>query len=368
MQSSFSRPAAGRRSLLTIFAVVALIAAACGDGETDTAAAPATAESSSSSSSEASATDESSSSEESPDPSVDGEAAAPTDEIDNCGVTVTAGEFDRVVTMNQGATEIALALGFGDRMIGTAYLDDAILPELAADYEGVPVVSDEYPSTEALFELEPDFVYGSYSSAFGEEAAGERGELADLGVGSYLSPAACADFKESGEPVTFDVVFDEFVEFATAMGDPAAGEKLVAEQRALLDESFSGDFESVTVFWWDGGLDAPFTGVCCGAPGMIMDAVGVTNAFGDVDGAWADVTWESVIDTDPDVIVLIDASWDPAADKRAHLENDPALADLTAVQEERYVVVPFSSSTPGVRNAAVVGEIASLIEELDLAG
>ncbi|MEM8923373.1 MAG: ABC transporter substrate-binding protein [Actinomycetota bacterium] len=367
MHSSISRPASRRLLFFVVLAMVALVAAACGDDEADTAAS-VSEESSASDSSEAPPADDASGSDPSESPADEEEGSGTAAEIDNCGVSVAAGEFDRVVTMNQGATEIALALGFGDRMIGTAYLDDAILPELAADYDTVPVVSEEYPSTEALFELEPNFVYGSYSSAFGEEAAGERGDLADLGVGSYLSPAACADFKDSGDPVTFDLVFSEFVEFATAMGDPEAGEALVAEQQAILDESFSGDFESVTVFWWDGGLDAPFTGVCCGAPGMIMDAVGVTNAFGDVDGAWTEVTWESVVDADPDVIVLIDASWDPAADKQAHLENDPALSDLSAVQEERYIVVPFSSSTPGVRNAAVVSEIASSIEELGLAG
>jgi iron complex transport system substrate-binding protein len=331
-----------------------LASTGCGDGKTETAtASPSTAQAPVSDPAES--------------PAGDGGSVS-TDEIENCGLSVAADEFDRIVTMNQGATEIALALGFGDRMIGTAYLDDAILPELAADYDAVPVISDEYPSTEALFELDPDFVYGSYSSAFGEEAAGDRDELAALGVGSYLSPAACADFKDSGEQVTFELVFEEFVEVATVLGDRAAGEALVAEQQAVLEASYSSHFDTVTVFWWDGGLDAPTAGVCCGAPGMIMDAVGVTNAFGDVEGSWTEVSWESVIDADPDVIVLIDASWAPAADKQAHLESDPALSALTAVRQQRYVVVPFSASTPGMRNAGVVGEIASAIEELDLAG
>ena len=50
--------------------------------------------------------------------------------IKNCGRTTT---YDappqRAVTMNQAATEIMLALGLADQMVGTAYLDDAILPQ-----------------------------------------------------------------------------------------------------------------------------------------------------------------------------------------------------------------------------------------------
>lgn len=296
-------------------------------------------------------------------------ATTPPDEdgIDNCGVAVPVGAAPgRIVTMNQGATEIALALGFGQQMIGTAYLDDEILPDLAAAYDAIPVISDEYPSLESLLDLDPDFVYGSYASAFRDEAAGDRGALADLDIGTYLSPAACPNFRESGKPLTFDIVFQEFREIATIFGDPDAGDALVAEHQAIIDEAFSADFEDITVFWWDGGLDAPTVGACCGAPGLLMNAVGVTNIFSDLEGGWAEGSWEAVLDADPDVIVLADAEWDLAADKRAHAESDPALSALTAVQEGRFVVVPFSATTPGVRNAAAVNELATAIAAFGL--
>lgn len=110
--------------------------------------------------------------------------------IENCGVEAT---FDappeRAITMNQGATEIMLALGLEDHMTGTAYLDDVILPEFEDAYESIPVLSDTYPSQEVLFGSDPDFIYGSYSSAFGEEAAGPREQLAELSIGSYVSEA-----------------------------------------------------------------------------------------------------------------------------------------------------------------------------------
>jgi iron complex transport system substrate-binding protein len=43
--------------------------------------------------------------------------------------------------MNQGATEMLLALNLSSRMVGTAYLDDEIWPEVAAKYSEIPVLT-----------------------------------------------------------------------------------------------------------------------------------------------------------------------------------------------------------------------------------
>mmetsp|Transcript_6174 Transcript_6174/g.10213 ORF Transcript_6174/g.10213 Transcript_6174/m.10213 type:complete len:142 (-) Transcript_6174:2-427(-) len=87
--------------------------------------------------------------------------------ITNCGVQSWINSPpQRAVTMNQGTTEIMLALDLADRMVGTAYLDDYIWSELADDYNKVPVLSDSYPDIDTLLSTDPDFVYASYSSAF----------------------------------------------------------------------------------------------------------------------------------------------------------------------------------------------------------
>lgn len=58
--------------------------------------------------------------------------------------------------MNQASTEVMLVLGLADKMVGTAYMDDEILPSLAEAYNSVPVLAEEYPSQEILFAGEPD--------------------------------------------------------------------------------------------------------------------------------------------------------------------------------------------------------------------
>jgi iron complex transport system substrate-binding protein len=263
--------------------------------------------------------------------------------------------------MNQAATEIMLALGLEGQMAGTAYLDDAILPEYEAAYASVPVLSDGYPSLEAILAVEPDFVYGSYSSAFGDEAAGPRPELAELGINAYLSVASCEDVELRSDKVTFDTLFGEITDIGRIFGVEDRAVTLIAEMQATLDDvaaTIGDDTEPVQVFWYDSEADAPSVGACCGAPAMLMKAVNAENIFADALGSWATVTWEEVVARAPEAIVLADAEWSTAQEKADLLLRDPAYASIPAVQEERFVDIPFSASTLGVRNVQSVEILA----------
>jgi ABC-type Fe3+-hydroxamate transport system substrate-binding protein len=68
--------------------------------------------------------------------------------VSNCGVFSKVYKSPtRAVTLNQGATEIMLALGLQDKMVGTAYLDDEIWPEFQAAYNKIPALSGgAYPT------------------------------------------------------------------------------------------------------------------------------------------------------------------------------------------------------------------------------
>jgi iron complex transport system substrate-binding protein len=283
----------------------------------------------------------------------------------NCGVESSyTAPPERAVTMNQAATEVMLALGLENRMVGTAYLDDQILPQFEEAYASVPVLSDQYPAQEILFAAEPDFVYGSYSSAFGEEAAGSRELLAELGIGSYVSPMACADRSLRPQIVEFEDIFGEIRDIGAIFGVSERAEAYIAELQAELDEvqtALESADAALSVFWFDSGTDTPYVGACCGAPGLIMRTLGLDNILPELTGSWAEVNWEDVVTADADVIVLIDASWDLAADKIALLEGNPAYAEMQAVQDERYVIIPFSYTTAGIRNVDAVRLIAEAL-------
>jgi len=278
--------------------------------------------------------------------------------VQNCGTPVT---FDaapqRVVTIKSTSTEMLLALGLGDRIVGTAFQDGPVPDEWAAAAEGVPSISDFMPSEEAVLDLEPDLVYSGWESAFAADAAGERDELASLGVASYVQPAACRSAQVPGK-LDFDEIFREIGEVAAVFQtDPA--ELITSQQRQL--DAIVPDDRGLTALWYSSGTDTPYVGAGLGAPELVLETAGLTNIAADIDMTWTTLGWESIVDADPDVIVLIDADWNTAQSKIDLLESNPATARLKAVQNSAYLILPFAASEAGVRT---VSAAASLVEQL----
>lgn len=270
-------------------------------------------------------------------------------EIINCGRALTFEQApSRAITLNQGATEVLLALRLQELLHGTAYLDDAVDPRWQAEYDDIPVLATEYPSREAFLAARPDFAYASYASAFDAKTIGTRDELRDDGIGTYVSAFACPE--ETRAKPSFDAVWTEFADIAAIFGVPERAESLIASQRQQLVTLIAQRVgHGMRVLWFDSGDNAPLVGAGGGGPQQIMEAVGATNIFADITGNWAEVGWEKVLAADPDVIVLVDSSSSPADQKRAQLKKDPVTRQLRAVREGSYVVIPFSESTPGVR-------------------
>ncbi|WP_083454966.1 ABC transporter substrate-binding protein [Nostocoides japonicum] len=287
--------------------------------------------------------------------------------LDNCGDKVTVSSPPtRLVTLNQGATEVALALGLEGRMVGTAYLDDEISPRYAAAYKTVPVLSKEYPSQETFLAARPDFAYAAYASAFESKAVGTRNELQQKRIGTYLSPFGCADVADKAAP-TFESAWKEITQVGSIFDVTKKAESVVADQQGeLADVRKQAAGKGLKILWYDSADKTPFVGGGGGGPQLVIDAVGGTNIFANIKGGWGDGSWEKVVSAQPDVIVLADASWDTAAKKKAYLKNDPVLKKLEAVQDNAFVVVPFSESTPGVRLVEGAHSVSDQLAALNL--
>lgn len=284
--------------------------------------------------------------------------------LDSCGTETTVDSPpERVVAIKSTSIEMLLTLGLADRVVGTAFADGPLPDDLAADADAIPVLSDKVPSQEALLEVQPDFVYAGWESNFSDDGVGERAALQDLGIGTYVSPAACKEADYMPDPLTFDEVFDEIREIASVFGVEDRAEQVVAEQQDAL-ASVTPPAQETTALWYSSGTDTPYVGAGIGAPQMIMDAVGLTNIFADVHDTWTSAGWEQVVAADPDVIVLVDATWNTAESKIAMLEGNPATAQLTAVREHRYLTVPFPAAEAGVRNAEAVVDLSQQLADL----
>ncbi|MFC0472631.1 ABC transporter substrate-binding protein [Halalkalibacter kiskunsagensis] len=269
-------------------------------------------------------------------------------EIQNGDHTLTISEVPtRAVTLNQHVTEVMLALGLEDHMVGTAYLDDEVLPEWKEAYESIPVLAKRSPSQEAFLDVEPDFAYAGWSSAFNEEGIGSIEQLQSFGINAYLHQSSTI------VGPTLEDIYDDIRNIAKIFNVRGRGEALISElddDIEQLKKRIPSDQSEARVFIYDSGDTAPFT-VGQNFLNQIITLAGATNIFSDVDKNWAEVSWEEVVERDPEVIIIVDYGEITADQKRHQLLTHPALTDVTAIKDENFIVLPLSSAAEGVRVA-----------------
>lgn len=286
--------------------------------------------------------------------------------IDNCGTSVTFDEApEDVLAIKSTSIEMMLALGLEDHMIGTAFSDGPLAAAWAGRGAEIPVISDKVPGQEATLELEPDLVYAGWESNVTADGAGDREVLASLGVNTFVSPSACQEPDYQPTPLTFDDVFAEIEQVGAIFDASDAAADLVTDLQGRL-EAVTPDDRGLTALWFSSGSDTPFVGAGIGAPQMMMDAAGLTNIAEDVDETWSSLSWEAIVDANPDVIVLVDSAWSSAEKKIGMLETNPATAQLPAVVSGRYLIVPFPAGEAGVRNVEAVESLLAQLEAIDL--
>ncbi|MFB6768280.1 ABC transporter substrate-binding protein [Streptomyces sp. NPDC056337] len=277
--------------------------------------------------------------------------------IDNCGVRTTYDKPpSRVVTIHQHPAELMLALGLKDRMAGTAFPDSAVLPELRKDYEAIPELAEREPSFEKILDTGPDLVYGGYGSAFAENEGRSRKAFADAGIDTYLNREYCGKKR-----VTMKDTYAEIRTVASIFGVPDRADKLIADLQSRVAKASAavrGEPE-VPVFVYDSGDKSAFT---AGGKGLGTDLIrlaGGKNVFGDLDEVFGDVSWEQVVERRPEVIAIYDyAGAGSVEQKKKFLLSQPALADVPAVRNKRFVVLPLTATLVGIRSAYAVGDLA----------
>ncbi|MBB2900925.1 iron complex transport system substrate-binding protein [Kineococcus radiotolerans] len=297
--------------------------------------------------------------------------------IDNCGQRLTVDAApQRVVSLDQGSTEILLSLGLGDRLVGTASWTDPVLEPLAAANASVPRLADNAPTYEVVLGTDPDFVTASFGRHYKVGGVAERARFAETGIESYLSPTDCdhgVSVNGGGkrtEPVTMDAVYAEIRELAEVFDVAARGEQLVEDLQARRAAALEGAGDSgTTVAFWFADTKAPYVAGGLGSANLLTGGVGARNVFADLtDQDWPAVGWETVVERDPQYLVLGDLArdrfpGDRLADKEAFLAADPLTSTMTAVRERNYVVLHGAEMNPSIRAVDGLEKIAAALRE-----
>jgi len=114
----------------------------------------------------------------------------------------------------------------------------------------------------------------------------------------------------------------------------------------------------VTVFDYDSGQAAPFTGPGLAMPTALISLGGGTNIFAGLKQSWTSVSWEQVIKADPQCIIINDYGTPTTAQKEKFLQTSPITKNLTAVKNHCFLPLSYDEVTPGPRNSQAVAAIA----------
>jgi iron complex transport system substrate-binding protein len=274
----------------------------------------------------------------------------------------------RAVTMNQSQTEIMLALGLEAHMVGTAYIDDEILPEFEAVYNTIPVLAKKYPSKEILLNAAPDFIYAGYPSAFSERRGlPTRNELLKIGINSYLSPGSCKGMITKKKPWSMEVLYKELLDIATIFRVTERAEELISAMekdigRIRLEKNPGTKIP--WILWLDNFSDrGPYVGSGNGPINAIINLAGGKNSFHDIHTGktHAIVSKEQIISRPIDYVVLTEAVWSSSQKKKQGLTHDPIYSTLEAIKNNKFVPIEFSASTGGIRTVSAIKKLSTAL-------
>ncbi|MEL6609205.1 MAG: ABC transporter substrate-binding protein [Pseudomonadota bacterium] len=289
-------------------------------------------------------------------------AASAETTVQSCDRTVT---FDappeRAISNDVNLTEMMLVLGLADRMVGYTGISGwkTLDEEMRAGVEELPELSAKYPSKEVIVGADADFFFAGWN--YGMKVGGEvtPDTLAPFGIDVYELTESCTHIMDKDKASLGDM-YNDLLNLGRIFDVEDTAEALVAGYEADLAD-FTGNLETgepLRVFVYDSGEDTPFTAGRYAMPTALIEAAGGVNIMDDFEKSWATVTWEEVVERNPEVIIIVNYGNVTAEQKRAFMMSNPAFADLDAVKNDRFVTLEYVEATPGPRNIKAVKTLA----------
>ena len=264
---------------------------------------------------------------------------------------------ERVISTNPNTGEELMALGLGDKIIGTCYNNAQVSEQYREEYESKPKISDDngYPSLEVVLDLDPDFIYGR-SSAFSDKdsAIATHDTLSSYGIMSLSSI--------EGYKLGCDVedVYQDFYNLVKIFQvEDKADEVVEGMKTKIADvEDKVKDADPIKVFNFDCDMDGGAYTPGNNFTSKLIRHAGGVNVFEDLEDTWNTVSWEAVVEADPDIIVINDYGETTADEKIQSLKDNEALSDVTAIKNENFLVITLQEVFASTRVADTIEKFA----------
>ncbi len=246
----------------------------------------------------------------------------------------------RVVSISQANTELLIALGLGDKIVATAHRFSPVYEVMADEYNAIPFIAEKgYPAKEVVLAQEPDMLIG-WGSLFAEDAMGPVSEWNQKGIATYLMNNTVSGLGAR----TVEFLYKDIEALGQIFGIPERAQAMIDDMKARIaavQEKVSAIPEeerirTVTVQYvyeneWLGRGGTDFNTNLTELAGGIH-----ANEYGKQ-------SMEVLIELDPELLIILDLSSSPAQEKIDAIKANPVLQNITAVKNDRFVVLDHAA-------------------------
>ena len=282
--------------------------------------------------------------------------------VESCNRIVTFEEPPKKAISNDvNLTEMMLVLGLADRMVGYTGISGwkTLDEEMRAGVKELPELSQKYPSKEVLVGADADFFFAgwNYGMKVGGEVTPET--LEPFGIKVYELTESCIHIMNKSK-ANMEDMYNDLLNLGRIFSVEDKANNLINKYRMEIQEltqNINTD-DPLRVFVYDSGEDTPFTAGFYAMPTALIEASGGINIMNDFKKSWGTVTWEEVIDRNPEVIVIVNYGNVTAEQKKEFMMSNPAFAGIDAIKNDRFVTLEYVEATPGPRNIKAIKKLS----------
>ncbi|NEA98075.1 ABC transporter substrate-binding protein [Streptomyces sp. SID13726] len=289
--------------------------------------------------------------------------------LTNCGRKVTYDKVpERVVTNDVGITELMFALGLENRMAGFAMPDDkGDLTDVPwkDGYDKVKWISKDQLTKENVLDAKGDLVFAGWNYGFRDDSGFTPEALKKLGIPSYILTESCRNGRTKtsrGIMAPLDALYADLTNLGKLFGVERRAAALIADfKKRIAAVQAEAPADRPKVFLYDSGQDQPFTSGRWATPDEIIAKAGGVNVMHDVDDSWTTVGWESVVQRNPDAIVICNYGDVSAEQKKKFLLSYAPLRNVSAVKHKRIFVLDYVDLVESPRNPSAIARLGAYL-------
>ena len=269
--------------------------------------------------------------------------------IENGDRTVTFTAMpQKVLCANLYSAENLVMLGLGDVIVGkNVHTNPAEVPleELAAAFENIPEIERSFENAVASG---ADLVIGQVS-AFKDSAWGSYEQLEGVGINCLTITGTIVPDE------TVEDIYTDIRHLGRIFKVEEKAEALISDMKASIAETNAvvanvPEADKPVVFVFDMYKEDQIYTTAAGLESNLIELAGGINATrNQADSRWFYTSVESLVASNPDIIIINDYGKQTVEEKKAYILNNPACSDIPAVVNNNFLVIPLVAVMQDIR-------------------